>query len=163
MIPQTWRRISPASQSIYKPNKRVSVSTSALQKEFRSRFIRIAMPGLTKKNLNFPDETNAFENGMEQVSTIEGVTLVRFTLKPGWQWATSIKPTAKTKSCELKHTVYIISGEMRVRMDDGSINSLTPGDFAIIAPGHDARAMGEKPCIGIEFAGTKMIGKKEEA
>jgi len=40
--------------------------------------------------------------------------------------------------------------------------TLTPGDFAIIAPGHDARAMGDKPCIGIEFAGTKMIAKSPE-
>ena len=68
-----------------------------------------------------------------------------------------------TVSCELKHTVYIISGQMRVRMDDGSINSLTAGDFAIIPPGHDARAMEGKPRIGIEFAGTKMVGKKEES
>ena len=119
---------------------------------------RIAVVGI-----DFTDKTHSFDNDIEQVSTVDDITVTRFTLQPGWQGATSIKPTAKTKSCELKHTIYIISGEMRVRMDDGSIHALTPGDFAIIAPGHDARAMGEKPCIGIEFAGTKMIGKKEEA
>ena len=35
----------------------------------------------------------------------------------------TFSPSMNTVSCELKHTVYIISGEMRVRMDDGSIHT----------------------------------------
>ena len=126
-----------------------------LEKEFRPGFATFTVVSLKKKNMNFPDETRSFENGIEQVSTVDDTTLTRFTLQPGWQWATSIKPAARTKSCQLKHTVYLISGKMKVRMNDGSIITIIPGDFAVIPPGHDARAIGDEPCVGVEFNQAK--------
>jgi uncharacterized cupin superfamily protein len=112
-----------------------------------------------KKNLDSPDETRSFDNGKMQVVSIGDVTCGRFVLEPGWQWSKSVKPIVKTDSCQQHHTGYIISGRMKVKMDDGTEAEAGPGDFAIIPPGHDAWIVGNEPCIGIDFTGAKTYAK----
>ena len=50
----------------------------------------------------------------------------RAYFEPGWSWEKSVKPIVKTKSCEAPHTQYVISGTMRIRMDDGSEEEFGP-------------------------------------
>ena len=50
----------------------------------------------------------------------------RATLQPGWKWSTSVKPLAKTKSCEAPHLQYHVSGRLHVVMDDGSEEEFGP-------------------------------------
>ncbi|HKZ62082.1 MAG TPA: cupin domain-containing protein [Nitrososphaera sp.] len=111
------------------------------------------------KNLNSPDETRSFEKGKMQISTIGEVTMGRFVFEPGWQWSKSVKPVVKTDSCQQQHTGYIISGRMKVRMDDGTESEAGPGDFTVIPPGHDAWVVGDEQCIGIDFTGAKTYAK----
>ena len=49
-----------------------------------------------------------------------------------------MKPNAKTESCQAPNTQYIISGRMRVKMDDGSEEEFGPGDVGYLPPGHNA-------------------------
>ena len=49
-----------------------------------------------------------------------------------------VEPIVKTNSCQDPHPSYIISGRMKVVMDDGSAVEGGPGDTAIIPPGHNA-------------------------
>ena len=44
----------------------------------------------------------------------------------------------KTNSCKAPHTMYIISGKMKVVMDDGTEAESGPGEAVIIPPGHNA-------------------------
>jgi quercetin dioxygenase-like cupin family protein len=56
--------------------------------------------------------------------------------------------------------LYVISGRMRVRMDDGTEKEVVPGDAAVIPPGHDAWVIGNEPCVSIDFTAGATYGKK---
>jgi len=72
------------------------------------------------KNFGKPDEVREFPNGRVEPVNIGGATVGRAVFEPGWRWATSVQPLAKTKSCEAPHFQYHVSGVLKVRMDDGS-------------------------------------------
>ena len=81
------------------------------------------MNAMEKKSLDKPEETRTFPKGKVEVATVGGVTFGRGTFQPGWKWSTSVKPIAKTKSCEAPHLQYHVSGRLHVVMDDGSERS----------------------------------------
>ena len=62
-----------------------------------------------------------------------GIFIGRGTFEPGWSWDKCIKPIVKTDSCQAPHTSYIISGTIKVVMDDGTEVGGGPGDTAIMA------------------------------
>jgi len=43
----------------------------------------VAADRIAAVGIDFTDKTHSFDNGIEQVSTIEDVTVTRFTLQPG--------------------------------------------------------------------------------
>jgi quercetin dioxygenase-like cupin family protein len=114
-----------------------------------------AMAGLIRKSLDSPDEVRPFEGGKGQLELVnaEGGAVGRATFQPGWKWSEHIKPIAKTESCEAAHTGYFISGRMKVVMDNGEEMEYGPGDFAVMAPGHDAWVVGNEPCVVIDWHG----------
>ena len=63
----------------------------------------------------------------------------------------AVKPIAGTQSCEFPHFLHVVSGRMRVVMDDGMEVELGPGDIASIPPGHDAETVGHEPCVTIDL------------
>lgn len=93
---------------------------------------------MQKKSLNSPDEVRAFEKGRIEIANLDNVTIGRSTFEPGWSWEKCVKPIVKTNSCEAPHTSVIISGRLKVRMDDGAEAEGGPGDIAVIPPGHNA-------------------------
>jgi len=120
------------------------------------------MPGLIRKSFDTPDETRQFEAGMgtlEIINTDTGV-VGRATFEPGWQWSKHIKPIAGTDSCQAGHTGYFVSGRMKVVMDDGEETEYGPGDFAVMAPGHDAWIVGDEPCVVIDWQGFADYAKR---
>ena len=84
----------------------------------------------------------------------------RATFLPGWRWSEHVKPIAKTDSCQAAHMGYFISGRMKVVMDDGEEMEFGPGDFAIMAPGHDAWTVGDEPCVVIDWQGFADYAKR---
>jgi len=117
------------------------------------------MARMQKRNLDSPDETRSFDKGTLQLVTISGVTFGRATLKPGWKWSTSVKPIVKTESCEAPHTQYIISGQLKIVMDDGQEEVLGPGDAAVIPSGHDAWVVGNEPVVLVDLTGMADYAK----
>jgi quercetin dioxygenase-like cupin family protein len=117
------------------------------------------MKSTEKKSLNSPDETRFFPKGKVETVTVGGVTFGRATFDPGWKWSEHVKPIAKTKSCEAPHTQYLISGHLRIRMDDGTEIDLRPGDVAVIAPGHDGWVVGNEPVVAIDITGMVHYAK----
>jgi hypothetical protein len=61
------------------------------------------------KSFKTPDEVREFPKGRLELIKIGGATIGRAIFNPGWQWATSVQPLAKTKSCEAPHFQYHIS------------------------------------------------------
>lgn len=115
---------------------------------------------MQKKNLDSsPDETRTFEKGKVNIANFENITIGRATLEPGWSWDKCVKPLAKTNSCEAPHTQYIVSGRMKVVMDDGSEEEFGPGDALVIPSGHNAWVIGNEPVIAVDFTGLKDYAK----
>jgi quercetin dioxygenase-like cupin family protein len=108
--------------------------------------------GICKKNFSSPDVTRDCGHGKMDLLTLEDTTLAKVTLQPGWKWSEHIQPIAKTELCEVHHMQYVVSGQLKVLMDDGTEKDLLPGDFAIIAPGHDAWVVGDEPFVAIDFS-----------
>lgn len=120
------------------------------------------MPGLVRKSLDSPEETRPFEGGTGQlqlVNTQEGV-VGRATFSPGWKWSEHVKPIAGTDSCQAAHLGYFVSGRMKVVMEDGEEAEYGPGDFAAMAPGHDAWVVGDEPCVFIDWQGFADYAKR---
>jgi hypothetical protein len=110
------------------------------------------MAAVEVKSFDSPDEVRPFEgNGEAKVLQIGGHTVGRGTFEPGWKWSENVKPIAGTDSCEVSHLGYVLSGRMKVFMDDGSESEIGPGDVFAIPPGHDAEVVGGEPCEMVDF------------
>jgi hypothetical protein len=105
------------------------------------------------KHFDTPDEVREFPQGHLDVVTIGGATVARAVLEPGWRWATSVQPLAKTKSCEAPHFQYHLAGVLHIRMDDGTELDCRPGDVSLLPSGHDAWVVGNEPVIIVDFQG----------
>ena len=111
------------------------------------------------KSLDSPDEVRSFEKGRMDVVTLEDVTVGRAVFEPGWKWSECVKPIAGTDSCQVAHVGYVVSGRMKVVMDDGTEREFGPGDAGTIPPGHDAWIEGDEPCVWLDFAGAEHYAK----
>ena len=105
------------------------------------------------KSFGEPDEVRKFPKGRLELIKIGGTTVGRAILEPGWRWATSVQPIAKTKSCEAPHFQYHLSGVLKVRMDDGTEIECRPGDVSFLPSGHDAWVVGDQPVVIVDFQG----------
>jgi quercetin dioxygenase-like cupin family protein len=119
------------------------------------------MPGLIRQSLDSPAETRPFEDGKGQLQLVNVDTgaVGRATFLPGWRWSEHVKPIAKTESCQASHMGYFVSGRMKVVMDDGEEMEYGPGDFATMAPGHDAWVLGDEPCVFLDWQGFADYAK----
>jgi hypothetical protein len=50
------------------------------------------------KSFKTPDEVREFPKGRLELIKIGGATIGRAIFDPGWRWATSVQPLAKTKA-----------------------------------------------------------------
>ena len=79
------------------------------------------MPALETKHFDSPDETRPFaDKGEAQVVIIGGETVLKGRFEPGWRWSEHLKPMVGTDSCQSPHFLYVLSGRMRVAMNDGA-------------------------------------------
>ena len=115
---------------------------------------------MDKKSLHSPDETRKFEKGKVDLVTVGGVTFGFVKFEPGWKWSKHVKPIAKTESCQSAHTMYMISGKMKVVMDDGAEKEFGPGDAGVVPPGHDAWVVGNEDAVSIDVTGMKDYAKQ---
>ncbi len=111
------------------------------------------------KNFGKADEVREFPFGKLELLKIGESTVGRAIFKPGWKWSKSVKPIAKTESCEAPHFQYHVSGTIRVRMDDGTEFDCKPGDISNIPSGHDAWVVGDEPVIIVDFQGMANYAK----
>ncbi len=100
-----------------------------------------------------PDEVWTFPKGTLEILIIEGAIIGRATYEPGWKWSTSVQPLAKTKSCEVSHFKYLISGTLKILLDDGLEFTCKAGDVCIIPSGHDAWVVGDETVVAVDFQG----------
>jgi mannose-6-phosphate isomerase-like protein (cupin superfamily) len=117
------------------------------------------LQNIQKKNFTAPDETRSLPKTTVEVVNLGDVTVMKLTLEPGWKWSECVKSTAGTSSCQVPHLGYVLSGRLKVVMDDGTEAELGPGDVDMIAPGHDAWVIGDEPFVGLDFEGGRIYAK----
>jgi len=107
---------------------------------------------LEKKSLSKPEQYQEYEKGKAEVVMAGGLTFARITTEPGWKWSKHQKPLEKTESCIKAHLLYMVSGKLHVRMDDGKEEEFGAGDIAVIPPGHDVWTAGDEPAVVLEIS-----------
>ena len=112
----------------------------------------------TKSHAN-PDELRTPDKTRGEIVRLQGYTLARLTMQPGWRWSSCIKPVAKTDSCQLSHVGYAVSGKLVVRLKDGSEKTISAGESYAIPPEHDAWNDGNEPFVSIEILSAEEYAK----
>ena len=111
------------------------------------------------KSHSSPDEVRSPDKTRVEVVRLEGFTLSRLNLEPGWRWSECIKPVVKTDSCQVSHVGYAVSGRLTVRMKDGTQKTIVVGESYTIPPGHDAWVEGNERFVGIEVMSAEQYAK----
>ncbi len=110
------------------------------------------MQSIGKKSFSSPDETmNPAEDVKIDIVDFGGAKVQRITALPGWRWSTSLKPVVKTETCEKDHLIYMISGTLASKMNDGAELEFGPGEIGTIPPGHDGWTAGEEAAVWLEL------------
>ena len=108
-------------------------------------------PGMQKGNLDSV-KSDAHGKIKKETVTLQGVSVTRVTFDVGAKWSNDLKDYAGTDSCQLPHVALVLSGTLRVVMDDGSQQDFSRNDVMLLPPGHDAWSVGNEPCVFVEFS-----------
>jgi hypothetical protein len=111
------------------------------------------------KTFAAPDETRQFPSGVAEILNIGGAEIGRLIFQPGWRWSRDVKPIAGTDSCEAPHFQYHVSGQLAIRMDDGTEFVAKAGDVTSLPSGHDAWVIGDEPAVVIDWYGASNYAK----
>ena len=112
-----------------------------------------------KSHQSSPDEVRQPDKTKVEIVRLDGFTLGRLQMKPGWRWSECIKPVVHTDSCQLSHVGYAVAGTLTVKMNDGSQKTIKAGDSYTIPPGHDAWVEGAEDFVGIEVLSAEQFAK----
>ena len=111
------------------------------------------------RSFQAPDETREFPHGRAELLRIGGGEVGRLIFEPGWRWSNDVKPIAGTASCEAPHFQYHVSGQLAIRMDDGTEFNVGPGDITALPSGHDAWVVGDEPVVTVDWFGAGSYAK----
>ena len=111
------------------------------------------------KSHDKPDELRTPDKTRVEVVRLEGFTMGRFIMQPGWRWSGCIKPVVKTESCQNSHVGYAVAGHLVVVAADGTKKRIGPGESYTIPPGHDAWVDGDEPFICIEVMSAEQFAR----
>ena len=112
------------------------------------------------RSFQAPDEIREFPHGRAEILKIAGGEVGRLVFQPGWRWSEDVKPIAGTASCEAPHFQYHVSGQLAIRMDDGTEFVAGPGDVTTLPSGHDAWVVGEEPVVTVDWFGAASYARQ---
>ena len=119
----------------------------------------VSVSKLESKSHASPDETRTPAKTKVEVVRLEGYTIGRLNLEPGWRWSECIKPVVGTDSCQLSHVGYVESGRMTIKLNDGTEKSIGAGESYTIPPGHDAWVEGNEAVVAIEVLSADQFAR----
>jgi hypothetical protein len=119
------------------------------------------MSSLESKNFSGPDERRDFlDKGHVELVSIGGVIVGRATYEPGWHWSEHVGPIVGSTTCHATHLGVVLSGRQRIRLTDGTELEMGAGEVFHIPPGHDGWAVGDEPCVVLDFMGMGALATK---
>jgi hypothetical protein len=113
------------------------------------------MAAFTKRHFDQPDDVMRYPGAVLAVVKHNGTVWWRMTLEPGWRYSESMGPAEGTDSCPGEHLfMFVLSGRLAVRMENGTEQEFGPGDVGSIPPNHDSWVVGDESvlAIGIDTA-----------
>jgi class 3 adenylate cyclase len=121
------------------------------------------MARLQSKLFDEPDELVTLPLVTVEVVLLGEAHIARLVHQPGWSWAEHVKPVAGTPSCQHHHQGVVLEGAVEIETDAGARRILRAGEAFEVPPGHNARVIGDKPFVTIEFGGVHGWAKPAEA
>lgn len=106
------------------------------------------------KRFDAAEEVRHFEKGKFELVRIGGMTIGRASYEPGWKWSVHVGPLTGAATCEVEHVGLVVSGRVKVLMNDGTEIEMGPGDLFSIGPGHDSWVVGDEPYVSLHFLGA---------
>jgi quercetin dioxygenase-like cupin family protein len=114
---------------------------------------------LVAKSHDASDDVRTPPKTRVEVVELGDFTIGRFNFEPGWRWSECVKPVAGTDSCQLSHVGYAVSGQVTIKLEDGTEQTIRAGESYTIPPGHDAWVDGDEPFVGIEVMSADVYAK----
>jgi len=109
------------------------------------------MPQVIINSLDGDGEVREFiAHGRAIIGSAGAAALVKGTFEPGWRYSTDVGPISGSTTCQTRHLGYVLSGTMRVRMDDGTEHDVTAGDLFDLPAGHDAWVIGNEAVVMVD-------------
>ena len=121
----------------------------------------VTVSRLEAKSHDTPGEARTPPKTRVEVVRLEGHTIGRFNFEPGWRWSECVKPVVGTESCQNAHVGYAVSGQMTVRLTDGTEETISAGQSYTIPPGHDAWVDGTETFVGIEVISAEQYARPQ--
>jgi hypothetical protein len=106
------------------------------------------------RSFEAPDETRTYYKLVVELVSLGEMIVSRHVYEPGWRWSDSIWPLVRPEGCQDRHAFYMVSGHMKVHMNDGAELEFGPGEVGVIPAGHDAWVVGTDPVELIDFGGN---------
>ncbi len=117
------------------------------------------MPRLQSKSFATPDDVHSMPKARFETVGMGDATVGHCTFEPGWRWSADMAPMVGTRSCQMRHFGYTISGAMHIVMDDGTTLDIGPNAVFEVPPGHDKWVQGDEPWVCVEWGGTARAQK----
>jgi quercetin dioxygenase-like cupin family protein len=106
------------------------------------------MAGIQRRSFDAADEELSLgDKAGGTAVNVAGFTAKRAIFEPGWRWTEHVS----AELCTTRHVGYVVSGQLRVVLDNGSEEEIRQGDVVVIEPGHDAWTVGEESCVFVDF------------
>lgn len=112
------------------------------------------MAEIQRKSFRGPDEEQIFPLGRSREVHLGELVVGLSHHEPGWRWSAHVKPIVGTRSCQVHHTGFLMSGRLRCRLEDGTEVELGTDDVFDIPAGHDAWVLGDEPAVTVEWVGA---------
>ena len=94
------------------------------------------------------------------------MTIGRAIFEPGWSWNKCVKPIVNTNSCQAPHTQYVISGRLKVVMDDEQRKNLDRDAgqkmLLLFLQGMMFWVVENESVVAIDFTGLRIMQKKDD-
>ena len=86
------------------------------------------------------------------------ITATRVAYEPGAAWSRDMARDMGSSSCPVPHVAVVVSGTLRVRMDDGAEEDFAAGEVMVLPAGHDAWPVTDEGAVFVEVShGTEHL------
>ena len=111
----------------------------------------VNMNGASIGDFNNADENIEFEKISIQKVNLNGISFVKVTIQPGWNWKEHMSEIAGTEWCENRPVGLVVSGKYHAKHNDGTEFDILPGQAYVVEPGHNLWVVGDEPVVAYEF------------